>query len=46
MKGIKFLDLFMFAWSIVFLAQGRTLIGIICLVDFYLNIKANNKEAK
>ena len=46
MKNIKFLDWFMFVWTIVSLAQGRTLIGVICLVGFYLNIKANRKEEK
>ena len=46
MKNIKFLDWFMFVWSIVSLAQGRTLIGIIGLIGFYLNVKGNRKEEK
>lgn len=44
MKDIKFLDWFAFAWSIVFLAQGRTLIGVIGLIAFYLNVKGNNNK--
>ena len=44
MKGIKFLDWCAFAWSIVSLTQGKTLIGVIGLIAFYLNVKGNNNK--